>query len=462
MDRDEVLTALYRRFIAPTKDKRDKYYGVEIEMPIINLNGDAVDFTLVHQLTAAFAKQFKMLISGYDDEGNVCALKSLQDGDALSYDCSYNNIELAFGKEQDLHRIAGRFKTYYFYIQNFLKPFHYTLSGLGINPYRRQNHCVPIPNERYRMLFHHLGTYRDYVHPEFFHPYPDFGTYCSSSQVQIDVAYDRLIDTINAFSKLEPLKALLFANSVMNGEEKDQLCVRDMLWDNSMQGLNPRNTGMYQRPFIDEADLFDHLQKTSIYCTLRDGKYVNFPPRPVLKYFQTPIISGEFFNGTAYESIEIEPAPADLEHLRTFKHEDLTYRGTVEFRSCCCQPIADTMTVPAFHMGLIENLAALKDLLDNDKVLYGHGFTMKQLRKLFCYGYIPPFIDANELQVLLLTILDLAWTGLSKRRLGEEHFLNPLYERVFRRTNPAVEYVDALKSNVPVEELILRYAEPCS
>ena len=31
----------------------------------------------------------------------------------------------------------------------------------------------------------------------------------------------------------------------------------------------------------------------------------------------------------------------DLQYLRTFKYEDLTYRGTVEFRSCCTQPIPD-------------------------------------------------------------------------------------------------------------------------
>ena len=54
MTREEVISRLYDRFIRPTEQKRESYIGVEIEMPIVNLNHEAVDFTVVHQLTSEF------------------------------------------------------------------------------------------------------------------------------------------------------------------------------------------------------------------------------------------------------------------------------------------------------------------------------------------------------------------------------------------------------------------------
>lgn len=40
--------------------------------------------------------------------------------------------------------------------------YDYTLTGMGINPHYNINHNKPIPNERYRMLYHHLHTYKAY------------------------------------------------------------------------------------------------------------------------------------------------------------------------------------------------------------------------------------------------------------------------------------------------------------
>ncbi len=58
MTREEVISRLYDRYIRPTEDKKDSFIGVEIEMPIVNLNGEAVDFDTVHLLTAAFLREF--------------------------------------------------------------------------------------------------------------------------------------------------------------------------------------------------------------------------------------------------------------------------------------------------------------------------------------------------------------------------------------------------------------------
>ena len=52
MTKEEIMSRLYERFIRPTEQKRESFIGVEIEMPIVNLNREAVDFAVVHKLTA--------------------------------------------------------------------------------------------------------------------------------------------------------------------------------------------------------------------------------------------------------------------------------------------------------------------------------------------------------------------------------------------------------------------------
>lgn len=459
MDESVVNAALFERYFAPTMQKRDKYIGVEIEMPVINLSGKAVDFSVIHKLTSTFAEQFRMMPVSKDDEGHICSLQNNENGDDLSYDCSYNNLELSMGKEKDINRIAERFFSYYEFIEEFFSAYNYTLTGLGINPFRKNNLCIPILNERYRMLFHYLGLYEKYSHPDFFHKYPDFGTFASASQVQIDVDYDDIAETVNVFTKLEPIKALLFSNSAMPGEENKALCVRDMFWENSMHGINPRNVGMYDREFKDAEDLFEYIKQTSIYCTMRNGRYINFFPIPLLEYFLCDYVTGEFWNGNEYESIIFRPEIGDLRHHRTFKYQDLTYRGTIEYRSCCCQPISDSMTVAAFHVGLSETLGELRQLLERDHILYNHGLSTSELRKAFCRGILPNYVNDNDLQDLVLSVLDLSRKGLEKRGLNEQHFLAPLYERALRKSNPALDYLQSLENGLDVSEIIISYAK---
>jgi len=222
LTRDAVLGLLYDKYIAPTKGKDALYIGVEIEFPVVNLAKKPVDFEVIHELTRRFKSEFGFYTAVLDQEGHISSLVHFGNDDILSYDCSYNNLELSFGKEKDVFAIAARFQKYYSFIQKTLAESGHSLTGLGINPYRIYNDLVPIPSGRYRMLFHHLSSYvkyRDRI-PMFFHPYPDYGMFSSASQVQLDVDYDDLVETIRAFSLLEPVKALLFANSVLTGADE--------------------------------------------------------------------------------------------------------------------------------------------------------------------------------------------------------------------------------------------------
>ncbi len=461
MDRDQIIERLYKRYIEPTKNKNGKYIGVEIEMPIVNLNGEAVDFEIVHGLTKKFIEQFQFTPSGIDDSGEIYSACSEKNGDILSYDCSYNNLELSFGKASILHEINERFLSYYTYIQDYFKQYNYTLTGMGVNPNRLVNHNIPIENGRYRMLFHHLHGAQKYSKlPMYFHKFPEYGTFSSASQVQLDADFEKLPEILNTFSKLEPIKALIFSNSVMPDEDADLLCCRDMFWENSPHGINPHNVGMYECEFTSIDDILNYIASTSIYCTERDGKYINFTPINIVEYFSRSSIDGEYFDGEKYKEITFAPDINDINYLRTFKFEDLTFRGTIEFRSVCCQPIDSAMSTAAFHIGLMDKIDELNDLLENDNVIYHKGYTAGELRKLLIRRSIPEFIDEDKLYLLAQRVLEISRNGLSDRGFGEEKYLKPLFERVKKRTNPAKEMLLQLENGLDINAVTLDCSKP--
>lgn len=460
MNKDVVRNKLYNEFIKPTTRKKN-FIGIEIEIPIINLNKEAVDFDVVHEITGKFQNNYlDFKPEGIDYEGNTFSLKNPETDDIVCYDCSYNNIEFAMGKEKDLFTINDRFCDYYSFVKESFEEYNHTLTGMGINPYRKYNINKPIPSERYLMLYHHLKSIEKYDDvPMHFHKYPEYGMFSSASQVQLDVYKDDLVKTINVFSKIEPIKALLFSNSVFLDENKHLTCFRDALWEYSTHGVNPHNIGGYDVDFKSLDDLQAYLESLNIYCVMRDEAYINFPSMNLLDYFNQEYVTGEIYHNGEYRSIDIKPNIEDIKYLRPFKFINLTFRGTVEFRSICTQPIRDSMCVAAFHLGLKDKLDELEYIIDNDEVIYHKGYTAGELRKLLIHEEIPSFVDKKGICNLSKDIVDLASEGLKERGIGEEVFVKPLYERIKMHTNPGKELITSIHSGVKLESIIDDYGK---
>ena len=460
IDEEIIRNKLYAEFIKPTNQKKN-FIGIEIEIPIINLDKKAVDFDVVHEITAKFQKQYDDFKSdGIDYNGKVFALKNPKTEDIVCYDCSYNKIEFAMGREKELFSIHERFGEYYSFVKESFEEHNHTLTGMGINPYRKYNINEPIPSERYLMLYHHLKSVDNYRNtPMYFHKYPEYGMFSSASQVQLDVNKQDLIQTIIVFSKIEPIKALLFSNSVLYGENNQFTCFRDALWEYSTHGVNPHNIGVYDVDFNDIDDLQAYLESLNMYCVMRDGAYINFPSINLLEYFSRKYVHGEIYCRGHYREIDIRPCVNDIKYLRPFKFINLTFRGTVEFRSICTQPINDSMCVAAFHLGLKDKLDELEEIIENDEVIYHKGYTAGELRKLLIQDKIPEFINQKELSALVRNIVDLASDGLRKRGVGEEIFLKPLYERIKNHSNPGKKIIQSVQKGMKIEEIIRDYGK---
>lgn len=464
----ELREAIYNKYIFPTERDRKPVAGAEFEFPVVNIKGDddykitePVDFDVIHDLANQFSLHFGFTEILLDDQGDIYNAADPETGDAISFDCSYNTIELSLGVRNDLNDINSVFHTYYDFIQNILLKSGHMMTGLGINPGYRVNKIEPVPTGRYRMLLHHLKSYKKYGNVIQFHDYPHFGLFSCASQVQLDAEKEDLVETINTFTKLEPLKALLFANSVFDADEHHRFNVsRDYLWRQSMHGLNMHNVDDYNIKLHSIDELISYIESMSLYCLERDDKYINFKPTVLTDYFSQDSMTGEYYDSDtqSYRQITFQPVISDLDYLRSFKFNDLTFRGTIEFRSICEQPVRDVMTPAAFHLGLAMKLHELTDLLDDDKVIYQHGYSVSELRRLFVARELPSFFNRDDAASLLIKVLELAKAGLVERGLHEEQFLEPLFVRVEKRTNPAEEMIRKESDGVPIKEIVRDFA----
>ena len=456
---EDLASAIDRRFFAPLRRARTRRVGVELELPVWNITpGMATDFDAVHAATEEFLSHFNFPDTALDDTGALYRARDPKTGDELSFDCSFNTLELSFGPDENLNVVRSRFLAYYPVLQEALGERGHALTGMGINPRWRENRQEPIGNGRYRMLLHHLKSYSKYGGAPRFHDHPDFGLFSCASQAQVDVDEEAVIPVINTFNLLEPFKAVLFANSPF-GERGELLCGRDQLWSHSLHGLNPHNCGMYGVTLRSLADLAGYLESTSIYCTERGGWYLNFEPVPLTEYVAKGTIVAEYWDvkARAHRRCLFAPNAQDVAWLRPFKFEDLTQRGTVEFRSVCEQPVRDAFAPAAFHAGLAERVDALADLLAADTTLYGHGYAAAELRGLMAHREWSSFIDRTALATQLHRILDLAEDGLRKRGFGEEPLLAPLRQRADALSNPALEQLNRLERGETIEQIAEDY-----
>ena len=141
MDAAIIRQALEEKYLAPTRRERPLYSGIEVEMPILNLKKEAVDFGIVHKTAERFMDICGFVPEKRDDEGEVILAADPVTGDSLSFDCSYNNLELSLGKAQDLQLAKIRFFHYYDVLQELLSAHDYTLTGMGVNPTRNIALC---------------------------------------------------------------------------------------------------------------------------------------------------------------------------------------------------------------------------------------------------------------------------------------------------------------------------------
>ena len=413
------------RYLKNIKENPELYIGIELEFPIVHTKGQPTDIEVSKDLLRFLVDALSLEVEKVDQEGNPIQLVEPMSQDRILFEVSYTTLEFAFGKAKSIQEVEERFRAYVEVIQEKLGEKDHAIQGWGIHPNWDSNDNRPVAYPRYQMLMDYLsmGSHQESAH---LHDFPQYGAFICGSQVQLDVSTANYLRVINAFTQIEAAKAYLFANSEFSGADWDTQISRDIFWEDSMHGIYPENVGVNAKLFKDEDDFFDYLDRSAIFTAERDGETYYFSPIRAKAYLSTSQIRAFGINR---KEVSIVPEEKDFSSHRSYQFQDLTTRGTVEFRSVCTQPLDRTFASAAFHLGLLVNLDKLETYLETASFFERFGRDYKSLRRQFSKKHLTDEETAGIVQ-FSKDLLAIAEQGLEMRGQSETTYLEPLKEEL--------------------------------
>ncbi len=416
MTKQQAIKLLKEKYLSNMKEDSELFVGVELEFPIVEINGNKTNIEVTKNLFRTLANSLDFEVEKMDDDQNPIQLVHCPSKDRILFELSYNTIEFAFEKAHSIDEVAERFEAYLKIIQPILQEDHHEIQGHGIHPQWEENDNSPVKIERYKMLMAFLAMNGTGMKT---HPYPSYGAFICGNQLQLDVRRDNYIRIINAFNKIEAAKAYLFSNSEFSAEAWDTKITRDIFWEESLHGYYKENVGIYPKDYQSEEEFFNNLASTAIYTASREDKSYYFKPIRVKDYLDQKEITAYTADGN--EKI-IRPVKEDLKQHRSYQFQDLTARGTVEFRSVCTQPLETTFAPIAFELGLFVQLENLENYLEHCSFLKNEKQDYRKLRKKYSKKILSEK-EEETIQSFSKDLIDIARAGLIKRGYGEETFL---------------------------------------
>ena len=419
------IQLLKDRYLKNIKENPDLYIGIELEFPIVHTKGQPTDIEVSKDLMNFLVDALSLEVEKVDQEGNSIQLVEPASQDRILFEGSYTTLEFAFGRAQTIQEVEGRFQAYMKVVQKKLEEKNHAIQGWGIHPNWNQNDNRPVAYPRYQMLMDYLsmGSHQESAH---LHDFPQYGAFICGSQVQLDVSTSNYLRVINAFTQIEAAKAYLFANSEFSGADWDTKISRDIFWEESMHGIYPENVGVNAKLFQNEDDFFDYLDRSAIFTAERDGETYYFSPIRARDYLDTDDIPAYTLNG---KEILLVPQEKDFQTHRSYQFQDLTTRGTVEFRSVCTQPLDRTFASAAFHLGLLVNLDKFETYLETAPFFERFGRDYKSLRRQFSKKKLTNEEKTGIVQ-FSKDLLAIAEQGLEVRGQSEMAYLEPLKEEL--------------------------------
>ena len=416
MTKQQAIKLLKEKYLSNMKEDSELFVGVELEFPIVETNGNKTNIEVTKNLFRTLANLSDFEVEKRDDDQNPIQLVHCSSKDRILFELSYNTIEFAFERAHSINEVAKRFEAYLKIIQPILQEKNHEIQGHGIHPLWKENDNSPVKIERYKMLMAFLAMNGTGMKT---HSYPSYGAFICGNQVQLDVRRDNYIRIINAFNKIEAAKAYLFSNSEFSAEAWDTKIARDIFWEESLHGYYKENVGIYPKDYQSEEEFFNNLARTAIFTATREGKSYYFKPIRVEDYLDKKEITAYTADGN--EKI-INPVKEDLKQHRSYQFQDLTARGTVEFRSVCTQPLETTFAPIAFELGLFVELEKLENYLEDSSFFKNEEQDYRKLRKKYSKKILSKE-EKEAIQSFSKDLLDIARAGLMKRGYGEEKFL---------------------------------------
>lgn len=384
--------------------------GLEKEFPIV----DAKNFTAldVRPILQILADHYGA-VPAYDDfYTDVLQAVTMPDGTVITNDSGWSNLEIALPPFAKLVDAEVAFDDIIALLKRLTGEMGGIILGYGIQPITPPAKENWIKKRRHEVVCQNFGCEHDVNI-----------TVISSSQVHVAVSQEEVALANNVFNWLAGVMIAMMANSpIWKGSiDPVRLAVRERMW-----WFTPDDRhGIFPGPSQDLDQLF--------------GEIINFR-HLVAKNGHDYFLPRNTFAGFLRENQDREfqkELPA-LEGTMWFCSRPRATLGTVEIRPACTQPREASMALPAFSLGIAENLSEAQDLIDDFGYPWG---ICRELRETAMTDGLKGKVDDLVLADLAGMFLEISKRGLKKRNLGEEEYLTPLWNRVQTRETLAEEII---------------------
>lgn len=426
------------QFIKSLKFSQKRMIGIEVELIGIKKNGRALDWDQIQSVFRDFIdKDWEPVRDG--KKGPIVGVKNKKKKnnwyDYILTDTGYCLIEIITAPQENLHLVHNRYEEIKRKLANIGKKYDVYFLAYGIQPLTSPSFKLLTPRRRY-------AFFRKISNP---HPYQAGTTIIASGQSNINLRdKNEAIRAFNVLSSTVPIQTALFANSpIWKGKIHPKYkVIRSVFWRGK---YDPWRVGMSPRPFRNLEDYFRHIWSLETFLVIRDGKYYEVLKRPQFMFYLEYGGKGKLAEGKSQKIINLKPERSDIDLHNTFVWWDSRLKTTpktvyIENRDCATQPPREQMTVFAFHLGLVENLA------EAEKVLAKYSYPdLRNVRYEALTKALKAKIGQEPITVLTGKLLDVAKKGLIHRKLKEEKYLEPLYERIEKKESPADKMIKIFK-----------------
>ena len=378
--------------------------GREAEFPVVDDEGNAGD---VQALLQAVAKMLPSLQQKFEGELLV-ELKGPRF--ILAAEVGVGTVELITGPQEDLIELEKAHLEGLHWLLEAAATLDQKILGLGIQPVSQASPQIMCPKDRYGVLLEALG------------PGWLWFTLTASDQVHIDTGINELSDVTNITSLLTALTVGLCGNStVFHGQASNVYSAREHLMGQLLPG--EYRHGLPAGPISSLNELMGQLMNQRHLMVRQNG---------------LPKVA----EGTFLEHLDGLDGPDSSRAFSDFLyHEHYIWnssrprsaQGTIELRSACQQPAETHMTAAAFGLALVESHRELSQVISD-----AWGSDAWFIARQWHHKSITEGLNASEpYPGLTLQILEICQRGLQRRHRDESRYLQPLFDRLAKKQNPA-------------------------
>lgn len=447
IDYQPIYTEFVRKF---KNDKllKKRGIGVEMEIPVVTQNGETVNVSIIQELFKFLEKRgFQLKTDTYSQSITSASKINRRSAQHFDYhidtimtDAGASILEIVLAPQYNLHDTHHSFLELMVILNTYLDSKNCQMLGYGIQPLTPPSRKLLMPKERY---FFYEKFSPNHIIPKSEGADAHLLTITASNQCHIDIGRNEAITAINVLNSLSGLQIILNANSpIWKGKVDQRLkASREIFWEYcypdriNQMGIPPRFETLqeYFRFLLEFKPML--VKRKKLLKILNKATFKDF----LLN--KKPTI-GETLEG---QKVVIAPKFEDIHYHNTFCYFNARLApsyGTIESRMCCQQPPNAALAPTALTLGILENLEKAKKLIKRHSLK-----TWKKIRRDAIQRTFKTTINGKSIIPLLTELLEIAKEGLKKRELGEEMFLEPLFERLKSQKSPADEAIEIFNSD---------------